>query len=120
MKILQYFRDFRENKKPDETLAYKVIESISWNNKFMQVNSNWIPDTSQAVHTVQNTEILRNSMVWKFCGKANRPKLYRVCAFPCSFHTRKLGHNSIFYAVPRFSIKYYRTIHDKSYRNLTY
>ena len=31
--------------------------------------------------------------------QANRPKLYGNCAFPQNSHTRKLGENTVFYAV---------------------
>ena len=38
-------------------------------------------------------------MVWKFYGKAIRPKLWGNCAFPQNFHTMKLGEITVFYAV---------------------
>ena len=31
--------------------------------------------------------------------KSDRPKLCGNCAFPQNFHTRKLGENTVFYAV---------------------
>ena len=42
-------------------------------------------------------------MLWKGSVSvevlANRPKLWENCPFPQSFHTRKLGEFSVFYAV---------------------
>ena len=57
--------------------------------------------------TVKNIVISPNFLVWKFCRKAQfsayfraiRPKLCGNCAFPQSFHTRKLGEITVFFAV---------------------
>ena len=43
--------------------------------------------------------------MWKFCGNGQFPQFWTIlafpqnCAFPQNFHTRKLGENSVFYAV---------------------
>ena len=56
--------------------------------------------------TAQNTEILPNFLVWKFCGKAVsvefwviRPKLCANSAFPQNLRSRKLGETSVFHAM---------------------
>ena len=37
--------------------------------------------------------------MWKFCGKANHPKLCGNCAFEQNFHTQKLGETTLFFVV---------------------
>ena len=49
--------------------------------------------------TAKNTVTSPDFMVWKFCGKANRPKLCGKCAFPQNFHTRKSGEITVFLAM---------------------
>ena len=46
-----------------------------------------------------NTVISPNVLVWKFCGKANRVKLFENCVFPENFDTRKLGEITVSYVV---------------------
>ena len=62
----------------------------------------------QCIHfenTTRNSVILPNFLVWKFCGKARFPHRFGRfdyvgnCTFPQSFHTRKLGENTVFFAV---------------------
>ena len=46
--------------------------------------------THYRISTAKNPVILSNFLVWKFCGKA---------LFPHSFHTKKLGETTRFFAV---------------------
>ena len=48
-------------------------------------------------------EIIKNFLVCKFCGKANRPKLCENCAFPQNFYTRKF---TGFFAVKALQTKF--------------
>ena len=53
-------------------------------------------------HTVKNTVISPNFLVWKFCGKAQFPHSFGRFAywtFPQNFHTRKLGEMTVFFVV---------------------
>ena len=43
--------------------------------------------------------------MWKFCGKAKRPKLCGKCTFPQNFHTRKSGEIKVFFVV-KYSVIY--------------
>ena len=61
-------------------------------------------------NNAKNIEISPNFLVWKFLGKAVsaefwavRAKLWGNCVFPQTFHTRKLGQISVYYAIPVFS-----------------